>query len=289
MDVDRHPRVVVDGVPDGEHRPLVRDPSRRHHERQPGIGDEHDRGAHDVEAEPETKMHQGMELPPAVVIGVEEERLEEEEQDVGKKGRGEHAHHVVGELRIQDDEHERQERAERRGERERDREQLRELVREPVVAQISGLVADDLDDEGEDRNRQNEGREQQVELGDRPDRHAAPDDGKGSVLGLHVGRRLGLGLRRCLLGRHAFRARRLVDRRGGRPVLVPVFVVAHERGDPHDRDEHHDAGDGPTRNSSLRFIAPSSRYWPRSSFIAAARQRPAHFRAACVRALARRR
>jgi hypothetical protein len=57
-----------------------------------------------------------MKLPPAVVIGVEEERLEEEEQHVREESGGEHAHHVVRELRIQDDEHERQARAERCGE-----------------------------------------------------------------------------------------------------------------------------------------------------------------------------
>ena len=87
-------------------------------------------------------MHQGMELPPAVIVGVEEEGFGEEEQDVREKGGREHAHQVVRELRIQDDQHERQERAERRGEREGDGEELRELVREPVVSQIPGLVAD---------------------------------------------------------------------------------------------------------------------------------------------------
>ena len=92
------------------------------------------RRADDVEAEPQAKMHQGMELPPAVVIGVEEEGLEEEQQDVREKRRGEHAHHVVRELRIQDDEHERQRRSEGRGQREGDGEELRELVREPVVS-----------------------------------------------------------------------------------------------------------------------------------------------------------
>ena len=137
-------------------------------------------------------MHQGMELPPAVVVGVEEEGLEEEEQHVREKGRGEHAHQVVRELRIQNDEHERQERAEGCGEREGGGEQLRELVREPVVSQISGLVADHLDDEREDRDGKDERRKQQVELRDRPDGHAAPDDGKGAVLGLRVGRCLGL-------------------------------------------------------------------------------------------------
>ena len=145
-------------------------------------------------------MHQGMELPPAVVVGVEEEGLGEEEQDVREERRGEHAHQVVRELRIQDDEHERQERAEGRGEREGDREELRELVREPVVSQISGLVADRLDDEREDRDGKDERREQQVELRDRPDGDAAPDDGEGPVLGLHVGLRLGRRFRGGSLG-----------------------------------------------------------------------------------------
>ena len=60
---------------------------------------------------------------------------------------------------------------------------------------ISGLVADRLDDEREDRDGKDERREQQVELRDRPDGHAAPDDRKGPVLGLHVGLCPGLRLR----------------------------------------------------------------------------------------------
>ena len=143
MDVDRHPGEVVDGVPDGEHDPRVRDPARGHHEREPGIGDEHDRRADDIEAEPQAEMHQGMELPPAVIVGVEEERLEEEQQDVGEERRREHAHQVVRELRIQDDEHERQRRPEGRGERERHGEELGELVRQPVVALVARVVADE--------------------------------------------------------------------------------------------------------------------------------------------------
>jgi hypothetical protein len=82
VDVDRHPREVVDRVPDGENGPLVRDPVRRRHERDPGIGDHHDGRADEVQAEPQAEMNQRMKLPPAVVIGVEEERLEEEEQHV---------------------------------------------------------------------------------------------------------------------------------------------------------------------------------------------------------------
>ena len=125
-------------------------------------------------------MHQGMEFPPAVVVGVEEEGLEEEQQDVREKSGREHAHHVVRELRIQDDEHERQGRAEGRGQREGDREELRELVGQPVVSQISGLVADRLDDEREDGDGKDERREQQVKLRDHPDSHTAPDAGKPS-------------------------------------------------------------------------------------------------------------
>ena len=178
MDVDRHPGEVVDRVPDGDHRPVRGNPARRHHEREPGVGDEHDPRADDVEAEPQAEMHQRMEFPPAVVVGVEEKGLEEEEHDVGEKRRREHAHQVVRELRVQDDEHERQGRPERRGQREGDREQLRELVGEPVVALVSGLVADRLDDEREDGDGEDERREQQVQLGDHPDGHAAADDGK---------------------------------------------------------------------------------------------------------------
>ena len=160
--------------------PLSEIPRRRHHEREPGIGDQHDARADEVEAEPQTKVHQGMELPPAVIVGVEEEGLGEEEQHVWEEGGGEHAHQVVRELRIQNDEHEREERAEGRGEREGDGEELRELVREPVVSQISRLVADRLDDQREDRDGKDERREQQVELRNRPDGHAASDDWEGS-------------------------------------------------------------------------------------------------------------
>src|SRR6266849_1724001 len=122
-----------------------------------------------------------MELPPAVIVGVEEEGFEEEVQDVWVKGGGEHAHEVVRELRIQNDQHERQGRSEGRGEGEGDGEELRELVREPVVPQISGLVADRLDDEREDGDGKNERREQQVKLRDHPYRHAASDEDSASV------------------------------------------------------------------------------------------------------------
>ncbi len=244
MDVDRHPGEVVDRVRDGDHRSRVRDPARRHHEREPGIRDEHDRGAHDVEADPQSKMHQGMELAPAVVVGVEEEGFREEEKDVREEGGREHAHQVVRELRIQDDEHERQRRAEGRGEREGHREQLRELVREPVVFLVSRLVADRLDDDREDRDGKDERRKQEVELRDHPDGDAAPNDGERPVLRLLVGRRLGLFLRVGQLGGLSLRAGRGVDGRGRRAVRLPVLAAPKPRDHLDRPHEHDECGDG---------------------------------------------
>ena len=244
MDVDRHPREVVNRLPGGDQRSRVGDPVRRHHEREPGIRDQHDRGAHDIEADPQEEMNDRMELAPSVVVGVEEEGLREEEQDVGKKRRGEHAHHVVRELRIQDDEHERQGCSEGRGERERDREELRELVGEPVVSLITRLVADRLDENREDRHGKDEGREQEVELRNRPDGHAAPDDGEGSVLGLDVRLCPSRRFRCCALVGQSRRARRRVDDRGRSPVRLLVLAVRQERRDQHDGAEHHQTGDG---------------------------------------------
>ena len=201
-------------------------------------------------------MNQGMELPPAVVVGVEEEGLGEEEQHVREKRGREHAHQVVRELRIQRDEHERQERPEGRGEREGDGEELRELVREPVVSRVSGLVADHLDDDGEERNGKDEGREQQVKLRDRPDGHAAPDDGEGSVLGLLVDLRLGPRLRVGPLVSQSRGAGRRVHGRGRGSGKAPCT-----RGSSATRPSTTTAANitraatGPRMNCSLRFFA----------------------------------
>ncbi len=194
-------------------------------------------------------MNQRMELPPAVVVGVEKEGLEKEQQDVREKGGGEHAHQVVRELGIQDDEHERQECAERRGEREGDGEELRELVRQPVVAQVSGLVADRLDDEREDRDGKDERREQQVKLRDHPDGHPAPDDGKGPVLRLLVRLCLGLVLGVELLAGQSLRA----DALG----LGGLLVLPARRGHLHGRREHHEAGDG-TEKDDQQLAVPQA-------------------------------
>jgi hypothetical protein len=197
------------------------------------------------------EMHQRMEFPPAVVVGVEEERLEEEQPHVREKGRREHAHQVGSELRIQNDEHERQERAEGRGQREGDREQLRELVREPVVSPVFRLVADRLDDEREERNRQHERREQQMELCDRPDRDPAADDGEFPVLDLFVRLRavslLGVGP----LGSQSVGAGSGVD--GGRrnPVWLFVLAVHQVSRHLHGAAEHHDPENGTENEQHL--------------------------------------
>ena len=191
-----------------------------------------------------------MELPPAVVVGVEEEGFREEEQDVREEGRREHAHQVVRELRIQDDEHERQRRSEGRGEGEGDGEELRELVREPVVSQISGLVADRLDDEREDGDGKDERREQQVKLRDHPDGDAASDDGERPVLRLLVGLVLGLFRPRpaCLGG--------LLVRAGGRG-LGRWLVLAAPRGHRHCPRIQHEADDDTEKDQRLRLVTLS--------------------------------
>ena len=240
---------------------------------------------------PRPRCTSGMELPPAVVVGVEEEGFGEEEQDVREEGRGEHAHQVVRELRIQDDEHERQERAEGRGEREGHREELRELVREPVVSQISGLVADRLDDEREDRDGKDERREQQVELRDRPDGHAASDDGERPVLGLHVGLRLGLASPRrpsrrpvpprAASGRRSRQGPGKAPCTRGSSASTTILTVAAE---------HHEAGDGTENEQQLAVHQRRSSRLPRCpSAWRAGGARPWRLPAACAGALARRR
>ena len=182
VDVDRHPGVVVDRFPGADQRALLRDAGGRGHERQPGVRDQHDRRADDVQAQAEQQVHLRRELPPAVVIGVEEEGLEEKQQYIWEKCQRKDAHQIVGELRVQDDQHEGQESAERAGERERDRQQLGELVRQAVVALVLGAEADELDDQREHRHREHEGGEQQVELRHDPDRDAAADLGELPIL-----------------------------------------------------------------------------------------------------------
>ena len=166
-------------------------------------------------------------------------------------------------------------RPEGRGEREGGGEQLRELVREPVVSLISGLVADHLDDEREDRDGQDERRKQQVELRDRPDGHAAPDDRKGACIDLRVGRCLGLGLRvgrsrRPVPPRAALR-RRSRQEPGKAPVLAAHQLRRHPARPPANITR---PATGPRMNSSLRFITPFIRRSSRCSVTCGARPWP---------------
>ena len=216
VDVDRHPGVVVDRLPDGEHRPVLRDAVGRGHEGQPRIGDEHDAGAHQVEHHAEEEVGLLAHLPPRVVVGVEERRLGEEQQHVGQEGRREDRHQVVGELRVQDDQHEGEHPAERRRQGEGRRQEAHELVGQAVVAHVLGAEADELDDQGEHRHRQDEGGEQELHLGDDPDRRPAADHRERAVLGLLVRLLLRLlALAGGLLGQ------RLLPW-GGRRLLLPL-------------------------------------------------------------------
>ena len=99
-------------------------------------------------------------------------------------------------------------------------QQLGELVGQLVVTFVAGLVADELDDQREHRHGQHEGGEQQVELGQHPDRHTAADDRKLSVLLLHVGpgRALASASRRLVVERPAPAA-----------SAPPLGVVTQER------------------------------------------------------------
>ena len=104
---------------------------------------------------------------------------------------------------------------------------------------IPGFVTDQLDDEREDWDGKDERREQQVELRDGPDGHAASDDGEPPVLRLLVGLVLGLRLRVGLLGG---RSLCLVEHDIG--SRFPVLAAAHQgRGRLHGRRDHHEGGD----------------------------------------------
>ena len=107
-----------------------------------------------------------------------------------------------------------------------------------------GLVADRLDDEREDRDGKDERREQQVKLRDRPDGHAASDDGKRPVLGLLVGLRLGCLAARGRLGGQSRGAGRRVHGRGRGSGRLLVLAAHQPRGHLHRPGEHHEAGDG---------------------------------------------
>ena len=201
-------------------------------------------------------MDDRVKLPPAVVVAVEEARLEEEQQRVGEEGRREDLHQVVHEGRIEHDQQEGQEPAEARRERECSREQLGELVGERVVALVAGQVADQLDDERENRHGEHEGREHQVQLGDHPHRHPAADVGDLTVgRGLvFLGLRL-LFLRLVQIGQSALVRQRL--NLGGADRRVIGAIVERDP-NAHDSREQQRDRDQAEQDAPLHFAASRS-------------------------------
>ena len=142
-------------------------------------------------------MHLRRKLSPAVVIAVHEHRFQKKEQYVWEKRPTENGKHIVGQPRVEYDQHKRQQSTERRGEGKGDRQQLGEFIGEVVVALVFCYVSDDLDDESEHRYGEYECREHEMELGDHPHPHPASDHRKRPIFG-------------CLLNNH-------LRRRSGRP------------------------------------------------------------------------
>ena len=110
---------------------------------------------------------------------------------------------------------------------------------------IPGLVADRLDDEREDRDGEDERREQQVQLRDRPDGDAAADDGDRPVRDLLVGLVL-LGL----VLRVEFLAGEAVRRTGGAWAASWLSLIAAEARSSSPR-EHHECGDGTEKDQQF--------------------------------------
>ncbi len=117
--------------------------------------------------------------------------------------------------------------------------------------QISGLVADRFDDEREDWNGKDERREQQVKLRDRPDSHAASDDGEPPIFRFLVGLVLELFGRGGRLVGLSRGAGRLVHGRGRGLVRLLVLAAHERRGHPDRPTEHHDCGDGTEKDQAF--------------------------------------
>src|SRR3972149_9408038 len=106
---------------------------------------------------------------PAVIVGVERRRLEKEEERVVKRRRPEYRGQVPHELRIEEDEREKERSARYGSEREGGHADPEELVGDPVVARVFFYYADDFEYEDEYRHGEHEGREPEVHLRGHPD------------------------------------------------------------------------------------------------------------------------
>ncbi len=132
VDVDRHPREVVDGLPEGPRELAgVVDAGRRDHERDPGVRHEQDRRAEEVREHADRDVEplpRPREPVPAVVPEVHGERLEEEEGGVEPHGRREDPAHEGPEPGIERDQEEEEEPPEQGRRREGREGELDELV-----------------------------------------------------------------------------------------------------------------------------------------------------------------
>ena len=194
VNVDRHPGVIQDRVPelDAGGRRLGCDVARRrHHVREPRIGNEHHDRAPDVEQDAQTPVHDlgPAVLPPVptVVVEIQRERLEKENGAVHPHRWREYRKQVREELGIE----RRQEKRERRPPEGRravgDQQQPREFFGQPVVALILAEDADPLGHHSEDRHAQHERREHQVDLGGDPDGGAAADQWEVPICASGIG------------------------------------------------------------------------------------------------------
>ena len=149
----------------------------RHHESRPRISHHQQRRADAVEQQSQRQVHPFAvavtQRVPAVVVNVEQHAFEKKQQCVDKHLRAEGAHHVIHELRVEQEQRQGQGAAEQGGNRVSRQADLHEFVRHVVIAVVAGLEADELDHQHEDRHRQHQRAEEQVHLREYPDDTAA--------------------------------------------------------------------------------------------------------------------
>ena len=109
---------------------------------------------------------------PAVIVEIEAEGLGEEQQGVEEHDVLEEARHVPHERRVEREQGESQQAAQRRRRGVGHAEQAGELVGQLIEAFIAVAPADDLDDHGEQRHAQHKSPEEEVHLRQKPDKFA---------------------------------------------------------------------------------------------------------------------
>ena len=255
MDVDRHPRGVGERAPELHHRRrgVGRHLRRRaHHVGEPGVGNEHHRGAPEVQQDaeaPVTQLRPAL-LPavPTVVVEVERERLEEEDPDVDPHGDREDLRQVAPYARVERDQPEDQNRTPDRGGRIGHEQQACELLGQLVVALLPTEDADRLRHHREHRHAQNERREVEVKLSRDPDRRPTSDDREIAVLPWDV-----------LLCGGRFRGDRDSKKRGQSPPGQEAAKVQARAPGPLRHQSNHRSGLRPSCPAGRTAVASRSR------------------------------